>query len=139
MVKNDENRASVYNIEELCDYIEKELIQEQEGLQVETKNDQQLDLNNVSLGFNSDSENEEQTQDQEGEEHSGRFIDQTKEAGEEKSQSTVNGKEEFDRKIDFLNEESDLKSMRMFEDAKDYLLEAAENLNSGIQSVNFLK
>lgn len=94
------------------------------------------------MGFNSDSEDAGDLAEEEGEEHTGRFIDQTREgsnAGVENSESTVTGKQEFDQKIDFLNDEGDLKSMRMFEDAKDYLLEAAENLTSGIETVNFLK
>lgn len=138
-VKNEENKASVYNLEELCDYIEKELLKEQEGLKLETK-DSELDLENVSLGFHSGSEDEGEDPN-ETSEYKGKFIDESRIDEDEKSEISNTENENFEEevKIDFLNEETDLQSLRMFEDAKDYLLEAAEHLASGIKAVNFLK
>ena len=133
-VKTPDDKASVKNLEELCDYIENELLKEEKGLNI-VKENQELDLQKVNLGFESDSEPEEWEGEKSG------MLEESKEDGGEKLEEKGKSKKKgfLKKKAKGKNDENvkefedrELEKIQNLEDAKDHLLEATENLTLGL-------
>ena len=139
MVKNKDNKASLYNMEELCDYIETELLKEEQAIKVEKINEE-LDLDGVQLDF--DSSEEDINDYLEDKEHDGSYIDMSKD------NSVVGGDAHtLDLTVtdnSMINDERTYEQrenhkLMFLEDAKDVLLQAVGFLTKGIQNVDKIK
>ena len=112
------------------------MLKEDDKLKIDTKNDMELDLQNVNLGFESDSEGETQ-------EVQGDYEENELDKSRDRSNTFASGTDSSDsmqRKMLSLNGKTDdQKKIRLLEDAKDALLEAVENLSLATLKVDNLK
>lgn len=148
--KDDKGEASVANIENLCEAIEREMLNENKKLNVENQKDKEMDLQNVNLGFDSDSEgtgdnNSDRDSVAESDTQSvdtdGNLLDKSR----DRSMTMDSGKGDqmrdsvASKMLSLTSKNGDQKRIRLLEDAKDALLEAVENLSVATEKVDKLK
>lgn len=136
--KSENEEVAIKNIEHLCEEIEKEMLKENKKLDIADKKEEELDLQEVNLGFDSDSEGSEyESQDRDSNSQLDVSRDRTDTLNSTnflELRDSVQGK-----MLSLTGKGSDETKIRLLEDAKDTLLEAVENLTQATERVDKLK